>query len=135
MATTLQKIKPALHAHLHRKNAATTVLTVKDFDCINALRALGEENRLRILHLLMERERSVTDLAEALELTTYNASKHLRVLKDASLVSCEKQGQQRFYSIADDLQQHLRRNKNTLDLGCCLFRFDELDRSLNQTTT
>ncbi len=108
---------------------------MKNFDCITALRALGEENRLRILHLLLEQERSVTELAQALELTTYNVSKHLRVLKDATLVDCEKRGQQRLYSIAADLQQHLRRNKNTLDLGCCLFRFDELDRSLNQPSS
>jgi len=99
---------------------------VKDFDCITALRALGEENRLRILRLLLKRDRTVNELAEVLNLTQYNASKHLRVLKDATLVDCEKQGQQRIYSIAEDLQQHLKRNQNTLDLGCCLFRFDEL---------
>jgi len=103
-------------------------VAVKDFDCIVALRALGEESRLRILRLLLKRERTVSDLAESLSLTPYNASKHLRVLKDASLVNCEKQGQQRVYRIAEDLQQHLRRNKNTLDLGCCLFRFDELPK-------
>ncbi len=119
---------------MHRKNAAATITVVKNFDCINALRALGEENRLRILHLLMEHKCSVTELAEALELTAYNTSKHLRVLKDADLVTCEKQGQQRLYRIAEGLQQHLRKNKNTLDLGCCLFRFDELELSLNQSS-
>lgn len=99
---------------------------MKGFDCIAALRALGEETRLRILRLLLQGESTVNDLADALDLTQYNTSKHLRVLKDAALVDFEKKGQQRLYRIAENLHQHLKQNQNTLDLGCCLFRFDEL---------
>ena len=99
---------------------------MKKFDCIAALRALGEENRLRILRLLLADERTVGELSTLLDLTVYNVSKHLRVLKDASLVTVSKQAQQRIYRIAEDLEQHLLENKNTLDLGCCLFRFDKL---------
>lgn len=101
-------------------------VVTKKIDCIGALKALGEQTRLRILRLLMERQRSVTEISEALDLTTYNASKHLRVLKEADLVACEKQGQQRLYRVTSDLQQHLKDNANVLDLGCCLFRFDQL---------
>ncbi len=111
---------------MHAEATESSVTVVENFDCITALRALVEENRFRIRRLLLSGELTVNELAESLELTQYNASKHLRVLKDAGLVLCEKQGQQRIYSIAEDLQQHLRRNKNTLDLGCCLFRFDQL---------
>lgn len=101
-------------------------VVTRKVDCIGALKALGEQTRLRILRLLMERQRSVTELAEQLDLTAYNASKHLRVLKEAGLVDCDKQGQQRLYHITADLQQRLKENHDVLDLGCCLFRFDQL---------
>ena len=113
-------------SRLWKIRAAPSVASVKAFDCISALRALGEESRLRILRLLLDRPRNVTELAETLELTTYNVSKHLRVLKQAGLVDCTKDGQQRFYGVAADLRQHLQHHENVLDLGCCLFRFDQL---------
>lgn len=99
---------------------------MKKIDCIPALRALGEENRLRILRLLMAEPLTVGELSTHLSLTVYNVSKHLRVLKEAALVTVTKQGQQRIYKIAEALEEHLLENKNTLDLGCCMFRFDKL---------
>ncbi len=105
---------------------------MKKLDCISALRALGEESRLRMLRLLMESHRSVSELAELLGMTTYNVSKHLRVLREAGLVDCEKRGQQRFYQVAKDFQSHLKASGNTLDLGCCLFRFDQLPGGLEK---
>ena len=59
---------------------------VKKFDCIHALKALGEESRMRILRMLMAKERSVNEIAESLGMTQYNVSKHLRVLREASLL-------------------------------------------------
>lgn len=99
---------------------------MKTFDCVVALRALGEESRLRILRLLLADSRSVGEVAEELGLTVYNVSKHLKILKEAGLVNCTKIGQQRIYSIDSEIQQHLTQNENTLDLGCCMFRFDKL---------
>jgi len=99
---------------------------VSEFHCIDAIRALGEESRLRLLKLLLRREGTVSELATELSLTTYNASKHLRILREAGLVDCEKRGQLRVYQIAGEFRNHLDKNDNVLDLGCCLFRFDEL---------
>lgn len=101
---------------------------MKKFDCIHALKALGEESRLRILRMLMARERSVNEIADALDMTQYNVSKHLRVLREASLLELQKQGQQRVYSLAADLRAHLAQNKNVLDLGCCTFDFSKLPK-------
>lgn len=101
---------------------------MKKFDCISALKALGEESRLRLLRLLLHGDKDVTELAEAMDGTSYNVSKHLRVLKEAGLVECEKDGQHRRYRVADDFREHLDENENTLDLGCCLFRFDQLPK-------
>lgn len=98
---------------------------MKIFECIHALKALGEETRIRIVQMLLEKERSVNEIAETLTITQYNVSKHLRVLREAGLLEIKKEGQQRFYSLAEDFQSHLSKNDNVLDLGCCTFRFDK----------
>ncbi len=101
---------------------------VKKFDCIHALKALGEENRMRMVRMLLKKERSVNEIAESLEITQYNVSKHLRVLREAGLLQTEKQGQQRLYSLASDFRSHLSNNNNVLDLGCCTFDFNKLPK-------
>lgn len=100
--------------------------TVKMFECIHALKALGEENRLRIVRLLIGEQASVNDIANTLGMTQYNASKHLRILREAGLVETTKNGQQRLYSLDPTLRSHLAENNNILDLGCCTFRFDQV---------
>ena len=99
---------------------------VKSFDCISALKALGEENRMRIVRMLLDQKCSVNELAERCSITQYNVSKHLRILREAGLVETEKQGQQRLYALACDFHSHLARNNHVLDLGCCTFNFDKL---------
>lgn len=101
---------------------------MKKFDCIVALKALGEESRVRILRMLMAKERCVNEVAETLGMTQYNVSKHLRVLREAGLLEQEKHGQQRLYSLAADFRDHLAENKNVLDLGCCTFDFTKLPK-------
>ncbi|MFZ4764349.1 MAG: ArsR/SmtB family transcription factor [Roseimicrobium sp.] len=92
------------------------------------MKALGEESRLRIVRLLMKRQCSVNELAEALQITQYNVSKHLRVLSEAGLLEKEKQGHQRLYALATEFTEHLAENKNVLDLGCCQFDFTKLPK-------
>ena len=100
----------------------------RKFDCISALKALGEENRMRILRLLLKKPRSVNEMVTALGASQYNVSRHLRVLREASLVEVTKNGQQRVYSLAGDFRSHLSQNSNVLDLGCCQFDFNKLPR-------
>ena len=70
---------------------------MKAVDCMSVLKALGEMNRLRIMRLLMSRELDVNTIAGRLELTEYNVSKHLRILKEAGLLEMHKDGKQRLY--------------------------------------
>lgn len=93
-----------------------------------ALRALAEENRLRILRLILADQLSVAEISERLQITHYNASKHLRILREAGLVSGTKHAQQRLYSLAADFRQRLAKSSNVLDLGCCRFDFDRLPK-------
>jgi len=108
----------------HPRMPSRTV--TRPFDCLTAMRALGEPTRLRLVRLLIGGAKPVTELCEALQVTPYNVSKHLRVLKEAGLLEVEKQGQQRIYALAGAFSEKLARNANTLDLGCCQFHFDKL---------
>ncbi len=101
---------------------------MKKFDCITAMKALGEENRLRIMRQLLKGQRGVGELATALDISQTNISKHLRVLREAGLVEQEKQAQQRLYALAPQFAQHLKQNGNILDLGCCQFNFAKLPK-------
>lgn len=99
---------------------------VTGLDCIAALKALGEETRLRILRLLFKERLSVNEISGRLETSQYNVSKHLRIMREAGLLEVEKQGKQRLYGVPSDLKRRVAANNNVLDLGCCTFRFDKL---------
>jgi DNA-binding transcriptional ArsR family regulator len=94
-------------------------------DCIGILKALGEENRLQLVRLLLAGPMGVNQLAAASGLSQYNTSKHLRTLREAGLVEHQKVGQMRLYHLSPELVSHLKKHRNTLDLGCCTFRFEE----------
>src|SRR5687768_12559760 len=72
---------------------------VESNDCVTALRALGEETRVRIVALLLEGPRDVGAIADALGVSQYNVSKHLRVLREAGLLVVEKDGRVRRYTL------------------------------------
>ena len=60
---------------------------------------LAEPNRRRVLDLLRERERTVGELVDALDMTQPAVSKHLRVLRDAGLVEARVDAQRRIYTL------------------------------------
>lgn len=92
------------------------------------LRALGEMNRLRIMRVLLNEPLDVNEIAQRLEMSSYNVSKHLRILKEAGLLDVEKAGRQRLYGVAKNLKKELAANQNVLELECCTFRFDKLPK-------
>lgn len=98
----------------------------QSFDCIPAIKALGEESRMRIVRLLLARPHCVMEISESLGLTAYNVSKHLRILREAGLVELEKRGQKRVYSLVPALSAELSEPAQILDLGCCQFDFSKL---------
>jgi DNA-binding transcriptional ArsR family regulator len=66
-------------------------------------RAMGEPLRLHLLQELEGGERSVSALAESVESTQPNVSRHLKILQDAGLVKRRQQGTTVYYSIADEM--------------------------------
>ncbi len=66
-------------------------------------RAMGEPLRLRMLQQLEGGEHSVSALADRVDSTQPNVSKHLKILQDAGLVKRRQQGTTVYYSIADEM--------------------------------
>ena len=61
--------------------------------------ALGEPTRLGILFLLTQGEHTVTNIAAALRVEIVNISHHLKLLRQAGLVSSVKDGRLMIYSL------------------------------------
>lgn len=91
---------------------------------MSALKALGEDNRVRIIGLLMEGPLGVCEIARRLDFTHYNVSKHLRILLEAGLLDVEKHGRERLYVVPERIRRS-RARVRVLDLGCCSFQFDQ----------
>jgi rhodanese-related sulfurtransferase len=64
-------------------------------------KALASPQRLELLDLLAQGERTVEDLAQEAALTVANASQHLRVLRGARLVDSRKEGLYVYYRLAN----------------------------------
>jgi len=62
-------------------------------------KALSDDNRRGILLLLKNRDMTPTQIAEHFNFTLPALSCHLRILKDANLITEKKEGKNRFYSI------------------------------------
>ncbi|OQC11259.1 MAG: hypothetical protein BWX74_00233 [Tenericutes bacterium ADurb.Bin087] len=64
-------------------------------------KVLGDDTRMRIILLLEEKARNVTEIATALGMTQSAISHQLRTLYDHRVVTCIKAGQERIYEILD----------------------------------
>ncbi len=65
------------------------------------VKALANKQRLMILCLLVERERSVGELNGLLDLSQSALSQHLAVLREENLVSTRRDGQTIHYALVD----------------------------------
>ena len=63
--------------------------------------ALGDPNRRAIVEQLRAGDRSVKELADALPISRPAVSRHLRLLKEAGLVTDRPEGTRRLYRLHD----------------------------------
>jgi ArsR family transcriptional regulator len=68
---------------------------------LNVFKALSDETRLRIVHLLLKakKELCVCEIVDSLSIPQYNVSKHIKELKIAGLLKERKEAQFVFYSL------------------------------------
>lgn len=65
-------------------------------------KALGDENRIRIIGLLSGGEKCACKLLEELNVSQPTLSHHMKILCDAGLVNGRKEGRWTHYSISKD---------------------------------
>jgi DNA-binding transcriptional ArsR family regulator len=66
---------------------------------VDALQALADPTRRRIVELLAEGERSAGQIAAEFRTSRPGVSRHLRVLREHGLVQAREDGQRRVYSL------------------------------------
>lgn len=64
-------------------------------------KALGDENRLKIIYLLMKRDMCVCEMVAAIETSQPTTSHHLKILENAGLIERKRKGQWVFYGISN----------------------------------
>ena len=88
----------------------STHTTVPDI-IVSGFHALSEPLRVKVLHLLRNREICVCDLCDALNVNQSKLSFHLKNLKEANLVCARQEGRWIYYSLNQSqfavLQQYL----------------------------
>lgn len=87
---------------------------------IEIYKALSDENRLRILNILIQKELCVCEIELILDMNQSNVSRHLNKLKNARIVVFKKDSQWNYYAINDKfiednnyLYEHLKNKFST----------------------
>ena len=94
----------------------------EEVSCASVLKVLADETRLAVVELLLSGPMHVGQINKTLGVEQTLLSHHLKVLRDAKLVTSERNGKQVVYSLAKWLQG--RRRGRAINLGCCLISFD-----------
>jgi DNA-binding transcriptional ArsR family regulator len=81
-------------------------------ELLHFFEALGDPTRLRILHLLTEREMYLTELADALQLTKATVKHHMVKLRAAGLATLNDREKMTYYTLRRDVA---RRSRQLLD--------------------
>ncbi|GHC26470.1 ArsR/SmtB family transcription factor [Aidingimonas halophila] len=76
-------------------------------DATNLLKAMANENRLRILCLLAGQELSVSELNAKLSLSQSALSQHLAILRRESIVTTRRASQTIYYSLHGEQAHHI----------------------------
>lgn len=71
-------------------------------DIVDILKALADENRIRILNLLRNDELCVCDIEDTLGIKQSNVSRHLNRLKVAGIIVSEKKSQWVHYRLKNE---------------------------------
>jgi len=89
------------------KNGMTTAATRSREKTVRLFHALSDETRLRLLEQLRDGEQCVCELTDVFKTGQSRLSFHLRVLKDAGLVTDRPEGRWIYYSLNRDALREL----------------------------
>jgi|SRR5687768_18248230 len=107
---------------------ATHALSLDRAHVAQWFHALSDTTRLAILGFLAQRSRSVSELAGILDVPQSSVSFHLKVLREAGVVSERRDGRWRYFSTRGDTLVHVvafirtvspEAHRGTCPLTCC----------------
>lgn len=89
--------------------------------CADALKALSEPIRLRIIDVLRTGPRSVSEIAESVQQAIVTVSHHLGILRNAGLIQRKRKGRFIVYSLREGVLDAKQGSKvsDHINLGCC----------------
>ena len=79
-------------------------------DTVEFAKALADDTRQKIMSLCCCKQLSVSEIVDALEVAQPTVSHHLKILKNAGLVSAERRGKEILYTL----------NQLRLASACCV---------------
>ena len=72
------------------------------FEVTSNFKALGDENRFKIVLFLLEEEKNVSQISARLNLSQSATSHQLRILRDARILKSKKVKNEIYYKISDN---------------------------------
>lgn len=81
---------------------------------------IGDSTRLKILWLLCHSEECVINIAAAIDMSSPAVSHHLKVLKQAGVITSKRVGKEAYYTLADTEEAEIIHNAidKILDIKC-----------------
>ena len=72
------------------------------YDVAELFKNFADSTRIRILYCLIEKEHSVSEIAERLNMNQSAISHQLRILKNSKLIRNRREGKTIYYALDDD---------------------------------
>jgi len=85
---------------------------MEDREIAAVFKALGDENRIRILRMLCRGEKCACKLLEELNISQPTLSHHMKILCDAGIVAARRNGKWTYYTLNRD-------GVETVGMLCC----------------
>lgn len=92
-----------------------------EVSCASILKVLADDTRLAVVAQLLDGPKTVTQINESLGVEPTLLSHHLKVLREARIVTGRREGRYVYYSLTRELLN--RRQGRSIDLGCCTLSF------------
>src|SRR4051812_14353255 len=93
-----------------------------EVNCASLLKILADDTRLNVVRQLLNCPKHVGEMNESLAIDQSLLSHHLKVLRDAGIVTAERDGKAVLYRLSPSVEG-LRKGK-AINLGCCLISFE-----------
>lgn len=89
---------PTSKAHSKTRKQLSAAAFTQAAEC---LKILAHPHRLKIVHMLLEHQYTVGELAEACEIAHHMTSEHLRLMQRCGFLDSTKDGQRRYYRVIE----------------------------------